>query len=243
MKKLLVLFLVVSCTISFGQETVLLRLNYTKGDVYTAKMTMSQEMGTVMSMGMNIDMNMKVVDVTGDTNITEMTFTKMTMDLLQGGNVMSFDSTKSDEELDDAGKMMKGQMSPMLEAVLTAKGNDLGEVLEVTAEPNVPGMTDFANQSNVIYPEEAIKVGSTWAFQKNEKGMVLDFVYKVTAILKDKVELEITGKSSGMATGDITGTMEIDRKSGVALNSNIDMALSVQGQEMISKVSMTMTKL
>ncbi|PQB08581.1 hypothetical protein BST83_03440 [Polaribacter filamentus] len=228
---------------SFGQETVLLRLNYTKGDVYAAKMTMSQEMGTVMSMGMNIDMNMKVVDVTGDTNITEMTFTKMTMDMLQGGNVMSFDSTKSDEELDEAGKMMKGQMSPMLEAVLTAKGNDLGEVIEVMAEPNVPGMTDFANQSNVVYPKEALKVGSTWAFQKNEKGMVLDFVYKVTSILKDKVELEITGKSSGMATGDITGTMAIDRKTGVPLNSNIDMALSVQGQEMNSKVSMTMTKL
>jgi hypothetical protein len=243
MKKLLVLFLVVSSTISFGQETVLLRLNYTKGDVYIAKMTMSQEMGTVMSMGMNIDMNLKVVDVTGDTNITEMTFTKMTMDMLQGGNVMSFDSTKSDEELDDTGKMMKDQMSPMLEAVLTAKGNDLGEVIEVTAEPNVPGMTDFANQSNVIYPKEALKVGSTWAFQKNEKGMVLDFVYKVTSILKDKVGLEITGKSSGMATGDITGTMDIDRKSGVPLNSNIDMALSVQGQEMNSKVSMTMIKL
>jgi len=243
MKKLLVLFLVVSASISFGQETVLLRLNYTKGDIYSAKMTMSQEMGTVMSMGMNIDMNMKVVDVTGDTNITEMTFTKMTMDMLQGGNVMSFDSTKSDEELDDTGKMMKDQMSPMLEAVLTAKGNDLGEVIEVTAEPNVPGMTDFANQSNVIYPKEALKVGSTWAFQKNEKGMVLDFVYKVTSILKDKVGLEITGKSSGMATGDITGTMNIDRKSGVPLNSNIDMALSVQGQEMNSKVSMTMIKL
>jgi hypothetical protein len=243
MKKLLVLFLVVSATISFGQETVLLRLNYTKGDVYIAKMTMSQEMGTVMSMGMNIDMNLKVVDVTGDTNITEMTFTKMTMDMLQGGNVMSFDSTKSDEELDDTGKMMKDQMSPMLEAVLTAKGNDLGEVIEVTAAPNVPGMTDFANQSNVIYPKEALKVGSTWAFQKNEKGMVLDFVYKVTSILKDKVGLEITGKSSGMATGDITGTMDIDRKSGVPLNSNIDMALSVQGQEMNSKVSMTMIKL
>jgi hypothetical protein len=243
MKKLLVLFLIVSSTISLGQETVLLRLNYTQGDVYNTKMTMSQEMGTIMSMGMNIDMNVKVVDVTGDTNITEMKFTRMTMDMLQAGNVMSFDSTKSDDELDEAGKMMKGQMSPMLEAVLTAKGNELGEVLEFTAEPNVPGMTDFANQSTVVYPEEALNVGSTWTFQKNEKGMVLDFVYKVTSILKDKVELEITGKASGMATGDVKGTMEIDRKSGVPLSSNIDMALSIQGQEMNSKVTMTMTKL
>lgn len=206
-------------------------------------MTMSQEMGTVMSMGMNMDMDINVIDATEDTNTSEMRITKMTMDMLQGGNVMSFDSSKSDEELDPTALMMKTQMALMLEAVLTAKGNDLGEVLEVTAEPNVPGMTDFANQSNVVYPEEALKVGSTWAFQKNEKGMVLDFVYKVTSILKDKVGLEITGTSIGMATGDIIGTMEIDRKSGVPLNSNIDMALSVQGQEMNSKVTMTMTKL
>jgi hypothetical protein len=243
MKKLLVLFLVISSTISLAQETILLRLNYTKGDVYKAKMTMSQEMGTVMSMGMNIDMDISVVDVKEDTNITEMKFTKMTMDMLQGGTAMSYDSSKSDDELDPMGLMLKGQMSPMLEAVLTAKGNNLGEVIEVSAEPSVPGMNDFANQSTVVYPTEAVKVGSTWTYQKKDKGMVLDFVYEVKAILKDKVEVGVTGTSSGMATGDITGTMEIDKKSGVPLSSNIDMALSVQGQEMNSKVTMTMSKL
>lgn len=243
MKKLLVLLLVVSSTISFAQETVLLRLNYAKGDVYNAKMTMSQEMGTMMSMGMNIDMSMNIVDVSDDTSISEMKITKMTMDMLQAGNVMSFDSSKSDDELDEMGKMMKAQMSPMLTSVITSKSNNLGEVLEMKAEPNVPGMDDFANQSNVVYPKEAIKVGSTWTFQKNQKGMVLDFIYTVKSILKDKVELGITGKSSGMATGDITGTMSVDKESGVPLSSVIDMALSMQGQDLTSKITMIMTKL
>lgn len=243
MKKLLVLLLVVASTISFGQESVLLRLNYTKGDVYKAEMKMSQEMGAVMSMGMSIDMSMNIVDVTGDTNTSEMKITKMTMDMLQAGNVMSFDSTKNDDELDEMGKMMKAQMSPMLSSVITSKGNNLGEVLEVKAEPNVPGMDDFTSQTNVVYPKEAIKVGSTWTYQKNEKGMVLDFVYTVKAIAKDKVELDITGKSSGMATGDITGTMSIDKASGVPLTSDIDMLLTIQGQKMTSKVSMTMAKM
>jgi hypothetical protein len=243
MKKLLVLFLVVSTTISFAQETVLLRLNYEKGDVYNAQMSMTQEMGTMMSMGMNIDMSMNIVDVTGDTNISEMKITKMTMDMLQAGNVMSFDSSKSDDELDEMGKMMKAQMGPMLTAVITTKGNNLGEVLEMKAEPNVPGMDDFASQTNVVYPKEAIKVGSTWTIQKDQKGMILDFEYTVKSILKDKVELGITGKSSGLATGDITGTMDVDRASGVPLSSVIDMALSMQGQVLNSKVTMTMTKL
>ncbi|PQJ83006.1 hypothetical protein BTO16_07275 [Polaribacter glomeratus] len=228
---------------SFGQETVVLRLNYKKGDVFKVNMAMSQEMGTEMSMGMNMDMDINVIDATEDTNTSEMRITKMTMDMLQGGNVMSFDSTKSDEELDPMALMMKTQMAPMLQAVLTAKANNLGEVLEVTAEPNVPGMDEFANQTNVVYPKEALKVGSTWSFQKDEKGMILDFMYKVTSILKDKVDLEITGKSSGLATGDITGTMVVDRKSGVPLSSLIEMGLSIDGQEMNSKVTMTMTKL
>jgi hypothetical protein len=241
MKKLLVLFLVVSSTITLSQESVLLRLKYNKGDDYTAKMIISQEMGTTMSMGMNIDLDMKVTDVVGDEYTSEMKFAKMTMDMLQGGNVMSFDSTKSDDELDEMGKMMKTQMSPMLSALIIAKGNNLGEVLEVKVEPSVPGMDDLTS-SNVVYPKEAIKVGSTWNFQKNQKGMVLDFVYKVKSILKDKVVIDISGKVSGMTTGSISGSMEVDRASGVPLTSLINMVFSMQGQEMNSKVSMTMTK-
>jgi len=243
MKKLVLLFFVVSSTITLAQESVLLRLKYQKGDVYQAKMTMSQNMGTVMSMGMNIDMDINITDVTGDLYTSEMKFAKMTMDMLQGGNVMSFDSSKSDDELDEAGKMMKNQVGPMLTSVIFAKGNNLGEMLEVKVEPNVPGMDDFANQSStVVYPKESLKVGSTWTITKEQKGVVLNFVYKVKSILKDKVILDITGKTSGMATGDITGSIDVDRESGIPINSLIDMVLSVQGQEMKSKVTMTMVK-
>ena len=37
--------------------------------------------------------------------------------------------------------------------------------------------------------------------------------------------------------------MNIDRASGIPLTSNIDMSLTLQGQKMNSKVSMTMTKM
>lgn len=244
MKKLLVLLFVVSSAITIGQESVLLRLNYAKGDVYKANLVMSQNMGAMMSMGMNIDMDIKVTDVQEDIYNSEMKFTKMTMDMLQGGNVLSFDSSKSDDELDEGGKMMKAQMGPMLQSVIFSKGNNLGEVLEIKAEPNVPGMDEFANQSsNVVYPVEAVKVGSTWSYQKNQKGTVLDFNYTVKSISKELIVIDIAGKSSGMASGDITGSMEINRESGIPLNSIMDMKLSIQGQEMISKVTMTMSKM
>jgi|TARA_B100000767_G_scaffold190458_1_gene177741 hypothetical protein len=243
MKKLLILFLVIYANISVAQESVLLRLNYEKGATYDVSMKMTQNMGAIMSTGISINMDIKILDVKEDTYDSEMKFTKMSMNVLQGGNVMSFDSTKNEDELNDTDKMMKAQMGPMLEAVVFAKGNNLGEVLEVSVNPNVPGMEDIANQSsNVVYPKEAVKVGSTWTMTRDDKGMKMDFIYKVKSILKDKLILDLSGDVSGMASGKINGNMDINRKSGIPLNTSINMILSVSGQELKSNVTMTMSK-
>lgn len=243
MKKLLILFLAISANLSLAQDAALLRLNYEKGATYDVEMNISQEMGTVMSMGMLINMDIKVLDVKDDTYDSEMKFTKMTMDMLQGGQAMSFDSTKSDEELDDTGKMMKAQMGPMLSALIYAKGNNLGEILEVKVEPSIPGVEDMAKQSsNVVYPTEAVSVGSTWTMTKEEKGMKMDFLYTVKSISSDKVVLDLSGDVSGMATGKISGNMNIDKASGIPENSTIDMNMSVSGQELKSTIKMTMVK-
>lgn len=246
MKKLLVLFLVITAnlTVAQGSENqVLLRLNYEKGATYDVAMKVNQEMGTIMSMGMSINMDIKVLDVIGDTYDSEMKFTKMTMDMLQGGQAVSYDSTKSDDELDDTGKMMKAQMGPMLKAVIFLKGNDLGEVLETKIEPAIAGMEDLAKQSNnVVYPKEAIKVGSSWNMTKNEKGMKMNFIYTVKSISNKTIVLDLTGDVSGMATGKIFGKMNIETTSGIPAESFINMDLDVSGQVLKSKITMTMTK-
>ncbi|MCG1037231.1 DUF6263 family protein [Polaribacter sargassicola] len=243
MKKLLVLFLVVSSTITFSQESVLLRLNYKKGEVYTGKMSMNQDMGSIMSMAMNVDLNMDITEVSGDNFTSQMKFTKLTMNMLQGGVSMSFDSSKSADELDETGKMMKAQMDPMLKATIVLEGNNLGEVNNVSVTPSVPGVEDMAKQySSVVYPKEAVKVGETWTMSQEQKGMKMDYTYTVKSISKDIVVLDVSGDVSGMGAGKITGEMTIDVKSGVPTKSKIDMKMSVQGQEMLTTVSMSFTK-
>ena len=243
MKKIILLLFVITANISLAQETALLRLNYEKGAAYDVSMNVSQEMGAIMSMGMNINMTSKITDVEGDTYDSEMKFTKLTMDMLQGGNAMSFDSTKSDEELDAVGKQMKTQMQPMLEALMFAKGNNLGEIIDIKIEPNVMGMEDIVKQSSsVVYPKEAVKVGDSWTKTKEEKGMKMDFVYTVKSIDEDNVNLVISGDVSGMATGKIAGNMQIDSASGVPLSSIVTMLMNINGQEMTTKVTMETTK-
>ncbi|WP_435263246.1 DUF6263 family protein [Tenacibaculum sp. nBUS_03] len=241
-KKIIALLLLVT-TITFAQEKVLLRLKYEKGDSYTLNMKMSQNMGSVMSMDMNIAMIQDVKSASSTEYTSEMKITKVVMNMVQQGMPMSYDSTKKAEELDDTGKMMKSQMDPMLKAVITMNVNNLGKVLESKVEPNIPGISDLANQSsNVVYPEKAVAVGDTWTMSKNNKGMDFNFVYKVKSITSKTVLLDVTGKVAGVAAGDIIGTMNIDKKSGVPTESKIDMKMKLQEQDLKTTINMTMSK-
>lgn len=243
MKKLLILIVIAFTINTNAQESTLLRLNYKKGDAYVTNMKMSQEMGTVMSMDLTIIMNTDITDSSKDTYVSKMKIANISMDMSQGGMNMSYDSSKSDEELDAMGKMMKAQMGPMLQAVITIKGNTLGEVTVTSIEPNIPGASDFANQSNnVIYPKKAVRVGDTWTMNKEDKGMSIDFTYTVKSITKTNVLLDVTGKVTGNATGTVTGSMDVDKKSGMPLISKIDMNLTTQGQDLITKMVATTTK-
>tara|TARA_R110002124_G_scaffold199052_1_gene365868 strand:+ start:5725 stop:6459 length:735 start_codon:yes stop_codon:yes gene_type:complete len=243
MKKLLILIVIAFTINTNAQESVLLRLNYKKGDSYEMNMKMSQDMGAAMSMDMGMKMKQNITNVAGDTYMSEMKITQISMDMSQGGMNMSYDSSKSDEELDATGKMMKGQMEPMLQAVITVKGNKIGEIIETTVVPDIPGTSDFAKQSsNIVYPKKVVRVGDTWAINKSDKGMTMNFTYKVKSITKNNVLLDISGVVSGAGEGTITGDIKVERNSGVPLISNINMKIVVQGQDMVTKMTATMTK-
>ena len=236
MKKLLFLFLVITANTIFAQDEVLLRLNYENNATYSTKTIVSQEMGAMMSMEMSMDMEMEVTAVENENYDTKTKFTNMSMEMLQGGNLMTFDSSKSDDELDAAGKMMKSQMGPMLEAVIYSKVTTLGEASVVSIEPMIQGVEDIASQSSaVVYPKEAVKVGSTWTMSKEERGMKMDFLYTVQSISKENVLVDVSGEVSGMGSGKITGNVTIDRVSGIPIKSLVEMNLSVAEQKLKMK--------
>ena len=243
MKKLFTFLVVLFTMTAAAQESALLRLNYASGDSYIMDLQLSQDMGTMMSMDMGMKMKQTITSVSGDTYESTMKIASIAMDMSQGGMNVSYDSSKSDDELDASGKMMQAQMVPMLQAVISMKGNNLGEVSETTVEPNVPGTADLAKQSSgVVYPKEAVRVGDTWTMSKSDKGMTMDFVYTVASIAKEVVVLDVSGKVAGMAEGSITGKINVDRNSGVPSTSNIAMDMAAQGQKMSIKTTITMTK-
>lgn len=243
MKKFFTLLLFATFFVSMAQESTLLRLNYNKGDKYVMSMDMKQDMSMAVML-MNMDMSIDVIDVEDDVFNTEMRIKRIKMNMDQGPMNMSYDSEKSDDELDEMGKQMKLQFAPMLEMVIFAKTNSLGEILETKIEPNIANADQFTNQSNnIIYPKNEVKVGDTWDFSKESQGMKMDFIYTVKSITNDKVFLDISGKISALAEGTINGNIEVDRVNGIPLKSFIEMDMLVSGQKTKSSITITMKKL
>ncbi|MBN4084854.1 hypothetical protein JYT89_00770 [Flavobacteriaceae bacterium AH-315-B10] len=245
MKKFFTLFLLTVSLISMAQESTLLRLIYNKGDKYIMSMEMNQNMA-VMDMIMKMEMSMDVIDVKDDVYNTEMKIKNVSIDMIssQDGMNMYYDSNKSDDELDEMGKQMKMQFAPMLEMVIFAKTNNLGEVLETRIEPYIPNTEQFTNQSSgVVYPKNEVKVGDTWSIEKDSQGMKMNFIYTVNSITKDVVLLDLSGKISSPAEGTISGNMEIDRANGLPIKSTILMDMVVLGQKTKSSINVVMKKL
>ncbi|MHB0754134.1 DUF6263 family protein [Polaribacter sp. M15] len=244
MKKLVFLLIAVITVNLAAQESVVLRYNYKKGDIYQIKMLMSQDMGAVMSQKTGSIMTQKTIDVVGDTIVNQTKIDKMVMDMNQGGQEMNYDSSKKEEDLDAAGKMMKEQMKPILSALVTTKSNGLGEVFSTVIEPNIPQVAQMGNKgSSVVYPKEALKVGSFWSSTNNESGMTMAMKYTVKSISDKVVMLTVSGDISGMGSGTISGDMTIDRSSGVASETQLKMKLDIQGQQMLMSVEGSMEKL
>lgn len=242
MKKLFILFLVVSSTISVAQESVVLRVKYKKGDTFLMKM--SQTMTTAgMLMTNNMDMAMEVLDSENNIFTSKIKITKVAMDMMQGAMQMSYDSSKKNDDLDQMGQILKTQIDPLLQVIVTQKTDQFGDILEIDITPEVQGSEQFKNQSGISFPKKAVKVGDTWSNENEAQGMKTSIEYKVTRITKEKVFLTANGTVSGAGTGTLKGTFEVDRNMGIALKSVVDTDISTQGQDMKVGVEMTIKKI
>jgi|TARA_B110000503_G_scaffold51782_1_gene83478 hypothetical protein len=244
MKKLLFLFVLITAINVSSQESVLLRVNYKKGDVLDVKMEQSQNMGAKGGVDMKMSMDMIVTSKDGDMLSTESKIKSISMNMLQGGMAMSYDSSMKEEDLDEMGKMMKQQFDPMMKSTITSKVNIKGEILETKIEPLNPAMDQITAQAKgVIYPNEKVSVGTFWSDVASQQGMTVTSIYTVSKIENGKVYINITGSVSGMGEGDIKGDLVVDIETGMQDSASSEMAINAGGMDMKIATKTTMSKL
>lgn len=235
MKKLVAILFLAASTISVAQESVELRLKYAKGDAYNVEISQNVS-SPQMVMDMKMTSRLDVTDVVDGVYSSEKKITKIVMDIMQGLNAMSYDSSKSDADLDETGMMLKSQMSPMLKAVISSKTNNLGEVLESSSSVAFQG-SEGLGKSIVVFPKEAVKVGDTFEKEETAGGMTITTVFTVKSISKEEVVLSLSATDKV----EIKGTLTIDRNSGVVLKS--DMVTTMEAQGVTTTIKVLSTKL
>ena len=246
MKKVLIALLVITTLSATAQESVLLRLNYTKGDSFLVTTESNQSMGTQGGMNMKMTMGMIVADVVEENIKTESQITSIVMDMMQGGMTMNYDSNKSDEELDQMGQMLKSQFAPMMEAVIYNTLDHQGNMIDTKLDPAIPGMEQITNRAmNAInYPKEKVSVGSSWTSENENQGMKMTMIYTVSSIAGGVVTLDVSGDMSGaVGTGTIKGKTTIDISTGISNNSETEMTITAQGMNITGTTKITVSKM
>ena len=245
MKKVLIALLVITSITTTAQESVLLRLNYTKGDSFLVTTESNQNMGSQGGMNMKMTMGMIVDDVVEDNIKTESQITSIVMDMMQGGMTMSYDSNKNDEELDQMGQMLKSQFAPMMESVIYNTLDSQGNVLDTKLDPAIPGMEQMTNRAmnTINYPKEKVSVGSSWTSENENQGMKMTTKYTVSSIADGFVTLDLSGDMSGVGTGTIKGKSTVEISSGMSINSEIEITIATQGMNITGTTKTTVSKM
>ncbi len=244
MKKLGILLFVFAASFqTFAQETALLRINYNEGDVYEVKLVQKQSTGAVGGTDMTMLMDMTVTGVEGETFTTASKITSIAMDMNQAGMTMSYNSATDPEELDATGQMLKAQLDPMMEAVISNTIDIYGNTLDTTVEPAVAGMEQFnTGQNSLSFPKEEVSAGSSWTTENEVQGMTVKTTYTVNKIENGLVYVDITGDVSGMGTGKMTGSSIIDSASGLSKNTTTELTIEAQGMQVTVASEIEMSK-
>ena len=245
MKKVLIALLVITTLSATAQESVLLRLNYTKGDSFLVTTESNQSMGAQGGMNMKMTMGMIVADVEEEIIKTESQITSIVMDMMQGGMTMNYDSNKSDEELDQMGQMLKSQFAPMMEAVIYNTLDLQGNMIDTKLDPAIPGMEQITNRSmnTINYPKEKVSVGSSWTSENENQGMKMTTKYTVSSIADGLVTLNVSGDMSGVGTGTIKGKSTVEISSGISNNSEIEITIATQGMNITATTKIKVSKM
>ena len=247
MKKVLIALFVITTLSVTAQESVLLRLNYTKGDSFLVTTESNQSMGSQGGMNMKMTMGMIVADVAEENIKTESQITSIVMDMMQGGMTMNYDSNKSDEELDQMGQMLKSQFAPMMEAVVYNTLDYQGNMIDTKFEPAIPGIEQMINNramNAINYPKEKVSVGSSWTSENENQGMKMTTKYTVSSISGGVVTLDVSGDMTGAAgTGTIKGKTTIEISSGISKNSETEITMATQGMNITGTTKITVSKM
>ena len=240
-----------------SDEDMIIKFKPNEGDKYEAFCTLSSSVVTndkeVMSMDMDMEMNIVYSEVSSDKIVSELTYGDLTGNMNLMGKTIDFSSPEYAEVMDN-----------MKEMKITVTEDGKGNVLDVQTEGmdesnqnfDMSSYTNSVSGNFNLFNNTEFKEGEEVEFQLNkllgesyatQLGIDDDVKIKIkpTKITDEVVEGEVSSESIKVDNSnmDIKCNFSIDRKTGICNEMNYDINMSMEnGSTNTTSMKMTMKK-
>ena len=227
-------------------QSVKLEYKLKKGDRYSIDVNLKQNMAPIVSMDIDMNMDMQTTAVKGNSIDMQYQIARMKMDVTAQGENIKFDSDKKDSELTEEERKMKADIAPAMETIMYQTINKTGKITAAKMVPELKGAGAMLGQNqftSIVYPTEPVKIGSTWDQEQSMNGINIKMTYKITKITSKQVYADIAGNISGIGEAKVSGKLIVDRASGMFSSMNMDISVNAMGVSMGMGVTVSTKKI
>lgn len=266
--KITFFFLLVSFSITnaSAQKKYELRYNLKTNDKYAFVTEVVQDIsfdanGQTMTLDqeMSFTMESTVTDVKDNEITQDIKFQKMAMNQSIFGMEIIYDS-EDESTWEGMGAQVAAELNKIIGKSINYVMDDKGKVIDmdVSAINDNSDITNNLQSGNTyaMYPEDKVSVGDTWEAENTplkNSDMSVHFVYTLVKASNKKATITFKGDISAnelaempmKIEGTISGQMEVDVKTGMAIetttDTEMDMEMEKDGMKIPASISTTST--
>ena len=240
--------LFVNISVAIAQKSIELKYNLNEGDTYVFVTDMEQDitfeaMGqtTTLDQVMSIQMTSLITGIEGDDIKQDFTFDKIKMNQSIFGMEIVYDSEDS-STFTGMGGQIAAEMNKVIGSTIKVIMDDRGNIKDM----DLSSFTDNSDLSNnlssgntyAVYPEGKVNVGESWETDikpLEDSEMKVHMNYTLLKVSRKQAVIGIEGTVSAneiqgqeiRLNGTTVGEMIVDTKTGMLINSVIDLELAM----------------
>lgn len=228
-------------SITLTAQEASLQLNLKKGDKYHTKIVKKLDFSTVKDIT-----NFETLTVKETTNKgfkIQLTIDRIVINVDKMGKPITYDSSIKEKDMIQEAKGLHSRVKPELNTVVSVDVNTNGKTFKTSKVSGQLAVSMVKQKTNFInLPETPVTIGSKWTQSLINGKVRVVYNYTVTKITPEIVYLNCIGEPLGKLKGTITGTIQLNRKTGVPIKKDMKFNLDLNGQIVKSNVVITIKK-
>lgn len=258
----LLIALIMCSNVVFAAKEIKLSYNLQQGQKYSLEIKNNQTISMTMSgQSMVLKQKMEMIQDVHVKNVNEqnhqqldLTYSRIVFNQNAMGMEVSWDSQNPDTSNalnQQIGQAMSKMIGTPTEIVIDEKGNPLS-LNKTGSAAQSANLAGFESGMMVVYPSETLRAGEKWStkLQPDPKSdFVIESSYTLEEIKGKTAVISFIGTITGsqimgekaVISGTISGTSEVDLKTGWLLNAAVNQKLEMEMEQQGMRIPMQMS--